>query len=353
MNIREFFDSPAVSLPKTRQKVDFVSYLEEINAAYLDAVDQLQPACFLGGPIRGARQTIVDLGVQIAAAAEEYLDGRPAAAYTRLEDAMRQVHAVNHLISRQVLPQNMPVVYRMTGLTLNALNKGRIFHIPFQLRHLVGRHRYGIPGFPCLYLGGSLRLCQEECETPYLELHKMGFAAFRFREPVQLLDFGYGPALIGRLAEGRLLQQKQPNPDLDALIVNYAICWPLIAACSVKRMQDGKFAAEYTIPHLILQWVMEQGQCDGIRFFSTKVPPDPVAIWSTMNYVFPARLPAVNGYSQRLRDLFEMTDPVMWRGMGILPRLAVRFGLGNWRMRLARQFQDNTKYIESRPMAPL
>jgi hypothetical protein len=353
MNIKEFFDSPAVSLPKTRQNADFVAYLQEINAAYLDAVDQLQPACLLGGPIRAARQTIMDLGIQIAAAAEQYLDGRPAAAYTSLEAAIGQVQAVDHLISLQVPPHEMPVVYRMTSLTPNALNRGRIFHIPFHLRHLVGRHRYGIPGFPCLYLGGSLRQCQEECETPYHELHKMGLAAFRFRELVRILDFGYGPAFIGKLGEGRLLAQGHPNPGLDALIVNYAICWPLIAACSVKRMQDGKFAAEYTIPHLVLQWVMEQGQCDGIRFFSTKVPPDPDEIRSTMNYVFPARLPAVNGYSQRLRDLFEMTDPIMWRGMGFFNRLGVRLGLGKWRMRLARQFQDNTSYIQTRPMTQL
>ena len=58
MNIKEFFESPTVSLPKSRQNADFVAYIQEINAAYLGAVDQLQSACPLGGPIRAARQAI-------------------------------------------------------------------------------------------------------------------------------------------------------------------------------------------------------------------------------------------------------------------------------------------------------
>jgi len=118
-------------------------------------------------------------------------------------------------------------------------------------------------------------------------------------------------------------------------------------------LHDGKFGPEYVIPHLALQWVMEQGLCDGIRFFSTKVNPDEEDVLRTINYAFPARLPALNGYSARLRNLFEFTDPVLWRGMGFWNRLLVRFGCCNWRMRVAQQFHENTLYIQNRPMAQM
>ena len=39
--------------------------------------------------------------------------------------------------------------------------------------------------------------------------------------------------------------------------------------------------------------------------------------------------------------------------MGFFARLGVHLGLGNWRMRVAWQFQDNTTYIHTRPMAQL
>ena len=65
---------------------------------------------------------------------------------------------------------------------------------------------------------------------------------------------------------------------------------------------------------MILQWVMSNAECDGIRYFSTRFTPDPEAIWGTANYVFPAinDYSAPTGYSQRLKDAFELTDPVIW-----------------------------------------
>jgi hypothetical protein len=59
---------------------------------------------------------------------------------------------------------------------------------------------------------------------------------------------------------------------------------------------------------------MGHDECDGIRYFSTRFIPDPQAVHATANYVFPAIHGGgrQSGYSQRLRDSFEMTDPVVW-----------------------------------------
>lgn len=45
------------------------------------------------------------------------------------------------------------------------ITRARLFHTSFNDRQYVGTHRYSMPGFPCRYLGGSLRLCQRECRA--------------------------------------------------------------------------------------------------------------------------------------------------------------------------------------------
>ncbi len=71
---------------------------------------------------------------------------------------------------------------------------------------------------------------------------------------------------------------------------------------------------EYIVPQMILQWAMRSGAwCDGIRYFSTRFMPDPEAVCGTANYVFPAIQESMAGaYSQKLKDTFELTDPVLW-----------------------------------------
>jgi hypothetical protein len=68
---------------------------------------------------------------------------------------------------------------------------------------------------------------------------------------------------------------------------------------------------------MILQWVMGQEECDGIRYFSTRFLPDADAVRSTANYVFPAVHGSgpETGYSTRLKTGFELTDPVLWGAM--------------------------------------
>ncbi len=44
-----------------------------------------------------------------------------------------------------------------------------LFHVPYSLRERIGTERYSIPGFPCLYLGGSIGLCWHECNQPSLK----------------------------------------------------------------------------------------------------------------------------------------------------------------------------------------
>ena len=127
----------------------------------------------------------------------------------------------------------------------------------------------------------------------------------------------------------------------------------MIAACSVKRDHEHPFAAEYVVPQLVLQWVMEEQECAGIRFFSTHVRPDETEMLWAMNYVFPAIPPPDVGHSQQLRNLFELTDPCLWQGMHLGNRFWIGLGGWGWRSIMMRQFQHNTQHLANLPRAPI
>ena len=52
-------------------------------------------------------------------------------------------------------------------------------------------------------------------------------------------------------------------------LLKYIYTYPLRAACSlVVKHPDGKFIEEYIIPQLLLQWVINDEDFDGIRYES-------------------------------------------------------------------------------------
>jgi len=273
MTANEFFEAPACALPKHRLNVPFSALLQQMIADYLHNVNLLLPGCALGSRIRANHNLIQTVGQDVQEAVRLYFGGRPARAYARIRVCMRRLQNVHNLVSVPIAPADMPPMYRMSDIPKSLLNRARIFHIPFESRHLANRNRYSIPGFPCLYLGGSLQICREECRVPFRKLNRIAISRFATRQDLRLLDFGYRPSTIARFALGRLLHPHPPNPALDDFIVNYASSWPLIAACSVKRDHEHPFIAEYVIPQLVLQWVMEEQDCDGVRYFSTHVRP--------------------------------------------------------------------------------
>jgi hypothetical protein len=316
MNIQEFFNSPVMQLPRDRDDEDFERYLKHVFEAYLREVRTLDSRCHLCARIQGAEREIAQLGDWIQNGVRYYLAGTPEGAYKELLKGINFVYPrLRKLLSREVDFGDVGKLYRMADTGGNAASRERLFHVPFDLRHLVGQHRYGIPGFPCLYLGGSLELCQEELRVRDADLPNVAVAEFSFRKKVKVLDFGYRPAALAVVAGGSAMRKQGENPRLEQFIIDYATCWPLIAASSIKVLHDGEpFVCEYIIPQMILQWAMSSAECDGIRFFSTRFMPDPQAIWATANYVFPTTHdsgPQI-GHSQKLKDAFELTEPVVW-----------------------------------------
>jgi hypothetical protein len=322
MHIGELFSSPEMELPRERTTHDFVAFLETWFTSYQSRVNLLNNTSGLCQRIRQNRSQIKKLSAAIVTAVQHYLDGSPSLAYDDLESGIRFVAAnLSTLRSRSITGSQIGPLYRVARVGGSSVPPNRLFHAPFEFRHKVGQHRYGIPGFPCLYLGDSLELCLSELRVARNRVHSVAVSQFGICHgvAVNVLDFGLRPAALAPIALGRQIEDgktnSKANPDLEAFLANYAICWPLMAASSVKVMYDGDpFITEYIVPQLILQWLMRNTGVDGIRYFSSRFNPEPKSVKGTINYVFPAvQLSSPGkGHSPRLKSMFELSNPVIW-----------------------------------------
>jgi hypothetical protein len=312
MRLFELLQHPKASLPGNWVGNDFQVWLNRFIQDYLDEIATIDATCVLGQRVRAELPRMDQVRQWLCGAIRRYFDYRPDTAYT---DVVRAVDAVRGEVTNLFSAAHIPVgkLYRTTRANGSTLPRTRLFHTSIFDRQYLGSHRYGIPGFPCIYVGGSLTLCLTECRIAQPDWHDAAFARFDCRRQIQVLDFGFRPGFVGRLAQGRV---GQPPSSIDDFIVRYAIAWPLIAACSIANRYDGKFAVEYIIPHNIIQWLQRENQLDGIRFFSTRLlPSDPQDGESFyVNYEFPAASHQGfnNGYSQKLINVLSMTDVIPW-----------------------------------------
>jgi hypothetical protein len=186
-------------------------------------------------------------------------------------------------------------------------SKYELFHIPFTLRGYVSSQRYSINGLPCFYLGSSLSVCWNELGKP--DLARLYAIKLRFRNIPRILNIPYVSSFMPSIID--LWEQNGPNrARFEAILIALLVCWPLIAACTIRTLHpDDKFKPEYIVPQLLLQWITKEKQFSGIRYLSTKIT-EPSRISKEVNYVFPALTSSATGHCQELIELFDLTDPI-------------------------------------------
>lgn len=153
------------------------------------------------------------------------------------------------------LQVNKWTLYRIRKGTFDKTNDGEMFHIPFEKRHLVATQRYSIPGYPILYLAGSLFTAWCEMDKP--ELDGLSFSAFTFKEEELFVDLGY--------------------PYYQATIWEWYslfVMYPLLMACMVRaKFPTAPFKPEYILPQLMTKLVRDHGKMfTGIAYMSNKIP---------------------------------------------------------------------------------
>lgn len=191
------------------------------------------------------------------------------------------------------------------------LERKELFHIPFNKNYLVGTERYSMPGHPCLYLASQAELCWYECGKP------QKFAISKFDIPqsennyMKFIDFS--EKLMPLMHS--FVSWFQNIKDIDQVrkyFLKYICTYPLRAACSIAVEHPGsKFIEEYIIPQLLLQWVLNDKDFDGIRYESCSAS-DAVKILGGHNVVLVTNNFDKDGYDVNLRRNVKVGEPMIF-----------------------------------------
>ncbi len=287
MNAIQFFKSPVLDLPKTRND-DIQRYASRMFDDYLAELSRVDDPEFISTNVRGKYELAREVSTDLKTLLDQHFGGDKDGAYATL----KKVTGALGKHFEQFLPpdeksRELHSLYRMAVETKYVADRKRLFHPPFDHPEWITSQRYSVEGLPCLYFGGSSYLCWRELREP-AEDH-LYISRFMVAPDVELrvVNLAYRPDLIARYIAN--MPDAHRVSGLSALIIAYAAIWPIMSLCALKRPQDDNEFKEYVVPQMLLKWVVETKQFDGIRYFSTRTDEifdDPKA---TVNYVFPAR----------------------------------------------------------------
>jgi hypothetical protein len=241
-----------------------------------------------------------------------YRNGEISTAYNIFEGKMDEIQ--NHLAFLNLKGFNLFRI-RQDIKKITYLRK-ELFHIPFDNVTLIQSRRYSIPGFPCLYLGGSaysdtgLSLCWFECNLP----DKFYWSEFEIQNTFPLflvIDFVYSPFSSATKAINYSIQAHNKSSTMNSDLINYIITYPLMAACSLITVDknDNGFVPEYVLPQMLLLWARNNIKCNGVAYLSSSgfnVARDHLAF----NIAVPAKQVETNGYCKTLSQQFKLSEPV-------------------------------------------
>ncbi len=264
----------------------------------------------------------------IISSIEYHLSGRLNDSYKKFEHALSYTR-INEHIHKTALPLNKIITngtsyYRVRVSNTPLTHRRDLFHIPFNLRHLVKTQRFSISGLPCLYLGSSILTCWHEMGKP--DFDKLYISAFTIDK--QLADmkiihlaFNLTSALSFSLSDHfdqRDLQFKLAKDKISNLII-----WPLVLACHYKKKFNSNFNIEYIIPNLLMEWVYSTKAkgIAGIAYQTTKFinPTNKKIEW---NLILPPKLNKIidsqASFCPTLVNTFKVTNPISWQAFKTL-----------------------------------
>lgn len=191
------------------------------------------------------------------------------------------------------------------------LERKEMFHIPFSKNYLVGTERYSMPGHPCLYLASQPELAWYECGKP----SKFSIAKFCIpQEKENCLKFIDFSEKLMPLKHSFYcwFHNENDRQAVQKYLLKYICTYPLRAACSVVVEHHGaKFIEEYILPQMLLQWVRNDEDFDGIRYESCS-DSDDVKSFGGHNIVLVTKKYDSDGYDVKLRDCIKVGMPEVY-----------------------------------------
>jgi len=298
MKITEFIKDDLFNLPKNQtEREDYKRFVFKTFDTYLEKLNELSVENRSFEDIHFSFNSIISrqnhLIKYIKQSLNDYYDGKPAKAYDSLIKGLNSnLKNFDELLNVRTF-QKGDDFYRIRIHKANfPLSSEDFFHIPYNLRGKVKTQRFSIPGFPSLYLGTTIYVCWEELNRPNIN----DFQAVRLNavEPLKIID----------------LSPPQKDEEDPYLLYKFLMIWPLIFSSSVKvRNYEDEFKPEYIIPQLLLQWVRERAEIDGICYQTTHIDfSNTLSEGEFLNVVLPVKENKSRGLCNSLKQKFEMTD---------------------------------------------
>lgn len=277
-----------------KSKLD--KYIDYYRAELFPHVDNSIP--FEGGLKNAIIDKIVKFSNEILKSVNKYYDGNILEATETFNKGMEEI-LFKDLGFLNTLNSNTSF-YRARKNENKIFVKEDLFHIKYELRHIVSTNRYSVPGFPALYLGDSSYTCWEELgQYKFRDLY---FSRFVNTKDLKIIH-------IEKIED--LLEKLVGNSDKNILhILSYFVLFPLTIACSIKvKFPSGNFKPEYIIPQLLLQYISKNDDIDGLKYLSTRIDYSKLTNVTGYNYVFPVKAIEKVGFCKVLKETFHCTEP--------------------------------------------
>ena len=249
MNIEEFYKLAKGFLWEPREGKDYSSYLKLLLGGYLEAITDIDDACFKEGSVgkSGLKSKIEEVCQRIIECLDLYSHARLDECISKMRDMLNL-----YMFCTYVLDSGS-VWYRSRMVSGNerVLSAKNMFHVPFELVRKIGNNRFSISGYPCLYLSNTIWACWEEMKEPGME------------------DFC--TSLLKPTREIALLDLRLPNVVYHQEVEKVLCSLPLIIACSIEvEYPDDPFKPEYVIPQIVMLALVNHEKYQGCSFTSTK-----------------------------------------------------------------------------------
>lgn len=288
---------------------NIIVFLESNFSEYLGYLENLDLDSPVTTEINNNLSIITDFSEIVIESIKCYLKGQPSIAYKIFSDVMDSIWE-NHLklFSSKILQTNSTSLFRCRVAEKDKIfDKNDLFHIPLDKRNLIQNQRYSINGHPSLYLGSSLLDCWLELNEPPIQKLVTSRYFLKHRN-INVLDLAIDYKVIPKGLETIENDNYFQNWINEGIYTKF-ILFPLILAVSLRSNPIDSFKVEYIIPQLLLEWVTSNKDVDCIKYYSTRNYCNLNDTTHLTNYVFPVKSFRMEGYCQKLDELFSRSEP--------------------------------------------
>ena len=311
MQFRDLILGEVFDLPRSYANLDYYEYLKmslsELNTSVQSLEDFTNKVPQLHADLGYVKTNYKKLVDGLIKCVEYYYEGFPEKAFSTLEETLTSNKIYENILRNRIIDSGSNFYRIRFSNSIKLFKRKEMFHIPFDLRSLVGTQRFSIPGFPSLYLGNNVYVCWEELGRP--KINEFQAIKYTLNDSIRILDL---------TSFSKVALKEMVNKDENQIpkeLYDYFMTFPLILACSIKvANRNHAFKPEYIIPQLILQRIRKDSFIDGIKYTTTHINQNNTnTIGQFNNFVLPVKNNNTSGHCTYLLDKFSSTEVVSWQ----------------------------------------